>query len=350
MSPGTEAAPDLTTSAPATGQGALIEAGSPPARERLLGLEAWERALLAAHHGGCAPLFVCAPPADHEALGARLRADARLAATAAQLVPFPPADRSLLVLPAGVLVDPQAVRALRAGEAAPPARGVWLTPELPRGRRARALLRSLANPCDGVVDTWVNRPLSRVLTRLLIPSGISPNAVTVLSCLIALGGAGLIATGEWRWGVLGALLFQLGAAVDCVDGEIARLTYRFSPLGARLDLALDNVSHVALFAAMAAASHPALGTTWTLALGALAVLGCAGSFALVYRLAFAPAGARGPSSRVRLLLDKLTNRDFSLLVIGAALVGWWQWLLLVIAAGTWVFGAILLLTVWRDRD
>lgn len=339
------------TSARATGsEVALVEAGPPAAGERLLGLPAWQRALLAAHHGGCARLLLCAPADAHARLRAELAADRRLAGLAVELVEAPPAGPHLRI-PAGVLVNPDAVRALRAGEgqAPRPARGVWLTPDLPRGARARALLRSLANPCDGVVDTWLNRPLSRLMTRLLIPSGISPNAVTVLSCLIALAGAGLIATGEWRWGVLGALLFQLGAAVDCVDGEIARLTYRFSPFGARLDLALDNVSHVALFAAMAAAAHPALGAQWTLVLGALAVLGCAGSFALVYRLAFAPPGSRPPSSRVRLLLDKLTNRDFSLLVIGAAFLGWWQWLLLAIALGTWAFGALLLITVWRDR-
>lgn len=107
------------------------------------------------------------------------------------------------------------------------------------------------------------------------------------------------------------------------------------------------MAHVALFAAMAWASRPTLGPGWTLALGALAVLGCACAFGLVYRLSFRPA-ARPTSSRVRLLLDKLTNRDFSLLVIAAALLGWWPWLLLAIASGTWVFWAILLLTVWRE--
>jgi phosphatidylglycerophosphate synthase len=325
---------------------ALVRADGPDARERLLGLEAWQRALLAAHHGGCARLLLLAPPGEHEALSRVLATDRRLAPLGVGLVAAAPAEPHV-ALPAGVLVDAASVRALREGEPAPPARGVWLEPELPRAARTRALLRSLANPCDGVVDTWVNRPISRLLTRLLLPTGISPNAVTVLSCLIGLAGAGLVATGEWRLGVVGALLFQLGAAVDCVDGELARLTYRFSPIGARLDMALDNVTHVALFAAMAWAARPALGPQLTLLLGAMAVIGCAASFGLVYRLSFRPA-ARPTSSRVRALLDRLTNRDFSLLVIGAALLGGWQWLLLAIAVGTWGFWALLLLTAWRD--
>ena len=68
----------------------------------------------------------------------------------------------------------------------------------PRARRAHnercrraagcQLLRSLENPCDGLVDTWVNRPLSRLMTRALVGTGISPNAVTLISFLVGLVG------------------------------------------------------------------------------------------------------------------------------------------------------------------
>lgn len=337
----TVAAPPSTTSL-AT---ALVRADVPAARESLLGLEAWARATLAAHHAGCTRVVVLVPAGGRAPFEAALR-DPRFSKATVELVESP--EPGTIDIPAGVVVNTDALRALRAGEAAPPSKGVWLTPDLPRAARRRALLRSLANPCDGVVDTWVNRPLSRLLTRLLLPTGISPNAVTVLSCLISLAGVGCIATGEWRLGIAGALLFQLGAAVDCVDGEIARLTYRFSPLGARLDLALDNVAHVALFAAMAWVARLALGDAVALGVGAAAVVGCAASFALVYRLSFHPP-SRPPSSKVRAMLDRITNRDFSLLVIAAAALGWFHWLLVLIAAGTWVFGGLLLVTALRDR-
>ena len=57
-------------------------------------------------------------------------------------------------------------------------------------RRAEsALLASLDNPKDGLVDTYLNRKLSRPLTRLFLRTALTPNQITVLSCLIGLFGA-----------------------------------------------------------------------------------------------------------------------------------------------------------------
>ena len=50
-----------------------------------------------------------------------------------------------------------------------------------------------------------------------------------------------------------ALLFQLAAIIDCCDGEVARLALE-SPFGAWLDIAMDNVVHIAIFAGIACGS------------------------------------------------------------------------------------------------
>ena len=112
---------------------------------------------------------------------------------------------------------------------------------------ARAILRATAKPSDGMVSRWLNRPVSRVLSALLLRiPGIQPIHAPIGSALLttmmfaalALGGeAGLIA---------GGLLFHVASVFDGVDGEIARATFRTSRLGAVLDSLIDMATN-ALF-------------------------------------------------------------------------------------------------------
>ena len=104
---------------------------------------------------------------------------------------------------------------------------------------------------DGIVDRYVNRKFSRILTPFFIKLGISPNAITIISMLIGLGGAACFAVGSYKLGIIGALLFQLSVIVDCCDGEVARLTFTESPFGQELDIIADNVVHMASFAGIA---------------------------------------------------------------------------------------------------
>ena len=324
-----------------------IDARAPAATERLLGLPHWQRLALAARHAGCSELQLwVADPGAVARFQGWVAQDARLSRIRVS-ADEPPA--ATLRLPGAAVLDAPAIQALRAGAAWPPGEGLCLAAELPAAEKVRALLSSLANSSsDGLVDTWLNRPISRQLTRLLVGTGISPNAVTVLSCLIGIAGAAAIASCDPRLGVVGAHLFQLSAAVDCVDGEIARLTYRFSPFGARLDLALDNLVHLLIFPAVALAASTRLGPELAWVLGGATCLGAFVSFLIVYWLTF--SGSAGTSSGLRRLLDKLTNRDFSLAVIAAAILGRWDLLLWVLAAGTNLFWLVLgSLALWGRR-
>jgi phosphatidylglycerophosphate synthase len=80
------------------------------------------------------------------------------------------------------------------------------------------------------------RRLSPYLTRLLLPTPITPNGVTWLMVLAGVGAAAAIALDG---GVLGAvaavLLIQLQILFDCSDGELARWRGQSSPAGIYLD-------------------------------------------------------------------------------------------------------------------
>ena len=93
------------------------------------------------------------------------------------------------------------------------------------------------------------RRLSPFVTRLLIATPLSPNAVTAL--MIA---SGLLAAVSLTlpdiWGAVGAFaLVQLQLLFDCCDGEVARWREQFSPKG----LYLDRIGHVTTDAALPAA-------------------------------------------------------------------------------------------------
>ena len=104
---------------------------------------------------------------------------------------------------------------------------------------------------DGFYSTFVVRKISKPLTRFALRLGMSPNAITMLSFLIGIAAAALFATGQWAWIAAGAVLLQVSLIVDCVDGEVARATRRFTSLGAWLDASTDRVKEFAAYAGLA---------------------------------------------------------------------------------------------------
>jgi len=98
--------------------------------------------------------------------------------------------------------------------------------------------------------TWWTKHLARAAVRV----GVSANAVTLASFAAGLGAAAALAVGTRPWLVAGALLLQLSFVLDCVDGQIARYTRTFSPLGAWMDVVFDRVNEILVFAALAVGS------------------------------------------------------------------------------------------------
>ena len=116
----------------------------------------------------------------------------------------------------------------------------------------RQRLRGASRGGDGFFSTYAVRPVSRRITAAGLRHDWQPNVVTVVSLLMGVLAALLVATGWWWAWVVAAVVLLLALAVDCVDGEIARFTRRFSPLGAFLDAVGDRVKEYAVLAAVAA--------------------------------------------------------------------------------------------------
>lgn len=135
---------------------------------------------------------------------------------------------------------------------------------------AERIARLQANRVDdGFYSTFIVRKVAKPLTRLALRLNLSPNTITVISLVVGLGAAASFSGGTRVWLLIGAVLLQLSLVIDCVDGEVARATRRFTKLGAWLDASTDRVKEMLVYAGLAAGA--ASTGAWQLAL-ALVVL------------------------------------------------------------------------------
>ncbi|MFN7970757.1 MAG: CDP-alcohol phosphatidyltransferase family protein [Acidobacteriota bacterium] len=221
--------------------------------------------------------------------------------------------------------------------------GSYQTLLLPRDFRRAAswLFAGLGSSADGIVDKHLNRRVSKYVTLAVVNGAVTPNHITLASFALGLLAVGAIATGSYGLAVLGAALLQVSAMVDCADGELARLKYLESPFGAKLDIALDNVVHMLLFVAVGWSVSRTEGPL-AVKLGIASAIGAAISFGLVYTALFGRKAGGAGAGPVERFIDKMTNRDFSLLLLACAVAGKLAWFLWALAIGVQAFWLALL--------
>ena len=126
--------------------------------------------------------------------------------------------------------------------------------------------------------TPYDQRLARALVRPLARTSLQPNHVTCFTAIVALSGAGFLASGEQAMMMWGAILFVFSRFLDHVDGELARQTGRSSKLGYLLDYLAGGVSYAALFAGLGWGLRHQLHD-WVFVLG---LLGCVSAVLAVY--------------------------------------------------------------------
>jgi hypothetical protein len=109
-------------------------------------------------------------------------------------------------------------------------------------RCERWLLRGSGKSRDGFVSRYLNRPISRTVSKLLLKTPMTPNLWTLLITLFPVIGFLLLIRGDYTGFVVGAALFQVHSILDGCDGEIARAKYLDSEKGPGLDAFGDLIS------------------------------------------------------------------------------------------------------------
>jgi 1L-myo-inositol 1-phosphate cytidylyltransferase / CDP-L-myo-inositol myo-inositolphosphotransferase len=223
----------------------------------------------------------------------------------------------------------------------------------------KRLLSALVKETDGFMARYVDRPISLRISRLLAPTAVTPNQMTMLSIAIGVCGAAFFLSELWWWQTVGALLFLIHSIVDGCDGELARLKFQESRYGGILDFWGDNTVHIAIFACMAAGWTLASGMMWPLLLGAAATAGTLASAGLVYwrqmrikdgRDPLFTSVSSTPNHRVARLLDAASRRDFIYLVPVLALLDKSNWILVSASLVMPIFFLLLVFLAVHERQ
>lgn len=234
-----------------------------------------------------------------------------------------------------LLPDLIATTTVRAFEVSEP---LWMPIEPPFARNVAAaetaLLRRLGRQGDSFIVRQVNRRLSQAFTRQLVQTAVTPNQITLVSALLGLSGAFLLAQPTQLAQVLGSLLFLWSTIIDGCDGEVARLTFQESDFGGKLDVMMDNVVHLFLFPGIAIGVYRETHDPLALVLGGLTLGGVMTAMAAYVPALWWRSGNRGSHMRIH---ESLASRDFAYLLLLLALFDRLEWFLWATAIGTYLF-------------
>jgi hypothetical protein len=103
---------------------------------------------------------------------------------------------------------------------------------------------------EEALDLVVYRPLAFLLTKLVYPTPITPNQISVVSLVFGLLAGYFFWLGNPSSGVLAAGAYFLCNVLDCADGQLARLRGKPSPFGYIVDGSIDYLASVAVFVGM----------------------------------------------------------------------------------------------------
>ena len=218
---------------------------SPFLRRRIGGISGVARAVILADLTGASAIVILAdsPVADDWQRSFTMRARPLPQITYA--APSAPLPSGTALLPADAQPTKAALEALREDPALVLVRG---DPRLIRAESDHAtvlaLLRATLKPTEGPVGRWINRPISFRMSALAMKFGLGPDPITWFTLALAMVMAVILGQGGVEWLALGGFLFQAVSVTDCVDGDIARVSWAMSRRGALLDTACDMVANL----------------------------------------------------------------------------------------------------------
>jgi len=98
--------------------------------------------------------------------------------------------------------------------------------------------------------SFVVRRISVYWTWVFARTPITPNQLTIAGALLALVGCALFATGNYVYGIAGAILIHIFAILDHCDGTLARIKGMSSAVGNFLDEITSHVVTPLIFVAI----------------------------------------------------------------------------------------------------
>tara|TARA_B100000929_G_scaffold63301_1_gene48213 strand:+ start:1076 stop:2410 length:1335 start_codon:yes stop_codon:yes gene_type:complete len=126
---------------------------------------------------------------------------------------------------------------------------------------------------DGPVSRYLNRPISNRISKQIVNFPVKPNHISLVSFLLSLLAAIIMASAGHLFLVLGALLAQLSSILDGCDGEIARLKNISSKYGGWFDQTLDRYADFLLITGLTFHTYYLHQSIYVFLIGILAIGG-----------------------------------------------------------------------------
>lgn len=208
---------------------------------------------------------------------------------------------------------------------------LWCVPLDPvaRNQATEALIAASQKGCLDWPARFIHPPIENALVRLLLPTRVTPNIVTLMTGILGVIAIIMFATGNLWWGL--GLVLVVGP-LDGVDGKLARTRHEFSRWG-DLEHVLDKILEYGWFVA--------LGSWFVQEHGLAAWLATAGI--ILFALVEASSGEFfrrftgrqlddwGPFERRFRLIGGRRNTFFWSLLPFAAFGAWWPGFLFILA-------------------
>ena len=122
---------------------------------------------------------------------------------------------------------------------------------------------------ENIVDRTFYRPIGFKIAKLLKNTSITPNMITVLSIFVGVGAGFLFYYDNLLYNIGGILLLVCANILDCVDGQLARLTGIKSKIGRILDGFAGDLWFASIYIGFALRLANEYGTYWFFALAFL---------------------------------------------------------------------------------
>ncbi|MDR1601710.1 MAG: CDP-alcohol phosphatidyltransferase family protein [Tannerella sp.] len=104
---------------------------------------------------------------------------------------------------------------------------------------------------ENVVDLYFYRPIGFQIARILQNTGITPNMITAFSIFVGAGAGVMFAFDSLIFSLTGILLLIFANILDCVDGQLARMTGIKSEIGRILDGVAGDIWFLTIYVCLA---------------------------------------------------------------------------------------------------
>ena len=104
---------------------------------------------------------------------------------------------------------------------------------------------------ENYFDRFFFRPVGFLIAKPLSKTRVTPNTITIISIFVGAAAGPLFYFNKIRFVLIGILCLILANILDCVDGQLARLTGKNSKIGRILDGIAGDVWFAAIYVSLA---------------------------------------------------------------------------------------------------